>query len=357
MTETDAKPTAPAAPAAKLPKGAAKKLSGRPRPGLTGGLALILAALALIAGSYLWYTLLYERQELLTTDIVGTLTRLEDGAKSTQENLAAAEAELQTLKATQDTLKSAVDKIQSDLGRHRMEWVLAETEQLLVIANNRLQLARDVRSALNALRAADRQLQTIANPNLLPVRRELAREITLLEALDKADLTGITLRLGSLAETVDRLPLALEARMREAPPAEAKAPAGETGTDAPPDSWRATARGMWTDILSLVRIRTNLETQKPLLPPEQQYFLRENLRLLLIGSQHALLQGNTATYQQNLKSAQRLLKDYFDVNTQVVAAVSAELEKLQTAKIVTELPDISASLEMLRRVAGRKAGA
>ena len=77
---------------------------------------------------------------------------------------------------------------------------------------------------------------------------------------------------------------------------------------------------------------------------------------MLYSAQQALLQGSIATYQQDLKSAQRILKDYFDVNTQVVIAMENDLGQLLSMKIVTELPDISASLTTLRRLSGQRAG-
>lgn len=352
MIENNAK-TTPAAPAAKRGKPGAAKSAALPRRGLlTGGLALILAVIALSGTGYLWYMLLVENRELLATDVVDKLNGLREDTKTLQEDLSAAQQTLAETASTQETIKAAIDKIQGDLGRNRTEWLLAEAEQLLVIANHRLQLARDARSALNALRAADGQLNLIANPNLLPVRRELAREITLLESLEKTDVTGLTLKLASLAEGVERLPLALEARMRAPEGADKAAPAP---TPAPDAGWRTAAQRMGRDILGLVRIRENLEVQKPLLPPEQQYFLRENLRLMLYGAQLALLQANVTVYQQNLRSALRLLKEYFDVNTQVVAAMSGELEGQLKMKLVTAPPDISASLEALRQVAGRRA--
>lgn len=352
MIENNAK-TTPAAPAAKRGKSGAAKSAALPRRGLlTGGLALILAVIALSGTGYLWYRLLVENRELLATDVVDKLNGLREDTKTLQEDLSTAQQTLAETASTQETIKAAIDKIQGDLGRNRTEWLLAEAEQLLVIANHRLQLARDARSALNALRAADGQLNLIANPNLLPVRRELAREITLLESLEKTDVTGLTLKLASLAEGVERLPLALEARMRAPEGADKAAPAP---TPAPDAGWRTAAQRMGQDILGLVRIRENLEVQKPLLPPEQQYFLRENLRLMLYGAQLALLQANVTVYQQNLRSALRLLKEYFDVNTQVVAAMSGELEGQLKMKLVTAPPDISASLEALRQVAGRRA--
>ena len=336
----------------KRGKSAAKKGARNLRHGLlTAGLALIIALIAAMASGYLWYTLLY-RQELRQINVPGELNRLDTDTREMKQALAAAGEELKSFKETQDALKAALEKIHNDLSRNRTEWVLAEAEQLLLAANTRLQLARDATAALSALRAADRQLSLLANPALLAVRREVTREITLLESLEKTDVTGLTLKLVSLAEAVERLPLALEARMRAPEGADKAAPAP---TPAPDAGWRAAAQRMGQDILGLVRIRENLEVQKPLLPPEQQYFLRENLRLMLYGAQLALLQANVTVYQQNLRSALRLLKEYFDVNTQVVAAMSGELEGQLKMKLVTAPPDISASLEALRQVAGRKA--
>jgi len=349
MTDTDV-----SASPRRTNKVALKNPDNTPRPGrVRNGLAIIFATLALIASGYLWYTVLHENADLFTTDIVGALDRIESDSAQLQESQANTSQELKTLKETQDTMRAAIEKLNADLSRNRAEWALTETEQLLVIANNRLQLARDTHSALAALRAADRQLQQLASPKLLPVRRELAREISQLESLEKTDISGITLRLVTLADNVDHLPLALDIRLREYGENQtpAQAPASYV---AAPSGWRSTARSLWQDILSLVRIRNDVESQRPLLPPEHQYFLRENLRLMLFGAQQALLQGNIATYQQNIKSAQRLMKDYFDLKSPMITAMQNELTQLQNMKIFANLPDISGSLTTLRRLSGRR---
>ncbi|MHB8534931.1 MAG: uroporphyrinogen-III C-methyltransferase [Sulfuricaulis sp.] len=352
MNDTDADKNSTDQTAAS-PRG--KKAAKEPRGRVRGGLALILASLALIASGYIWYTVLYRNAGLFSGDVIAALDRVETASSQNQEAIADTEKEIKTFKETQDTLRASLDKINTDLVQNRMEWALTETEQLLVIANNRLQLAHDVHSALAALRAADEQLKILARPKLLPVRRELAREISQLESLDKTDISGITLRLVTMADNVDRLPLALDIRQAEETQSPVSGKPGGVQLAAAESGWRQTARSVWHDILSLVRIRDNVTAQRPLLPPEQQYFLRENLRLMLYSAQQALLQGSIATYQQNLKSAQRLLKDYFDVNSQSVAAMRDEVGKLLSMKIVTELPDISASLTTLRHLSGQRA--
>jgi uncharacterized protein HemX len=342
MAEQETKPeTTSTSPAAKT---APARSRGR---SISAGLALILAAIAVIASGYLWYALLYQRQELLGTDVIGRLTQLENDNREFRESLGATDVTVTELRDTQEVLKSGFEKMQSDFAHSRTEWVLAEAERLLLVANHRLQLARDARSALAALRAADQQLNLLANPKYLPIRREIAREITALEALEKTDIAGMALKIASIAESVDRLPLAADARLASLPAA-TKTAAADTG------DWRRNARSLWEDVLSLVRVRKDLEVQKPLLPPEQSYFVRENVRLMLFGAQQALLQGNVTVYRNNLKTAAQWIKDYFDVNTQVIATTITELDALYNARIVGDLPDISASLEALRRLQASK---
>jgi uncharacterized protein HemX len=352
MTDTDAKTI----PTDQSASGRGKQVPYERRAGqVRSGLALILATLALIASGYIWYAVLYQNADLFSMDMVGAVNRVESNSNQVQEALASTEQDIKTLKDTQDTLRASLEKINTNLARNRLEWALTETEQLLVIANNRLQLARDTHSSLAALRAADLQLQSLASPRLLPVRRELAREIALLDSLDRADIGGITLRLATMADTVDRLPLALDIRLHDETRSKTSVKDDGAQVAAAGGHWRQSAHSLWQDILSLVRFRENTELQRPLLPPEQQYFLRENLRLMLYSAQQALLQGGIPTYTQNLKSAQRLLKDYFDMNSQIVMATQTELDKLQSMKIVTDLPDISASLTALRRIGGNRA--
>jgi uroporphyrin-III C-methyltransferase len=319
---------------------------GGPRT-LSGGLALILTLVALILSGYLWY-MLTEKMGLFDIDVVGKLEQLENSVDTLQTNAAIAEEDISALKETQETVKSAIDKLNADVGKARIERTLAETEQLLVIANHRLQLARDVNLALITLRAADSQLKQLANPNLLPVRKILAEEISQLEALERVDIPGLALRLNSMANRIDKLPLAMDTRFKKTETTEAKEP--EKPIDA---TWRQFFREIWKDFINLIRIRNSAETRKPLLAPEQYYFLRENLRLMLYGAQLALLERNEAVYKQNLKSADQWIGEYFDNTTQVIISMRKDLEKMLKTPLRGDVPDISASLQALRKATAK----
>lgn len=336
--------TPPISSAANTAAGAS--LAHRRRLSVSGGLALILSLMAFSGTSYLWYVL-KEKQGLLKGDVVKQLQQLTASNAQLTQHASSLDDELAEIRDTQDTLRTGVDKLSNDFGRARNDWLLAEAEQLLFIANHRLRLAQDVDLALAALRAADRQLKQIANPNLLPVRRQLASEINELESVNRVDFDGLSLRLGVLASKVDSWPLTTETTFKPS---------------AVPDPEHTPPRNAWSrfwyefaqDLRSLIRIRSDADVRQPLLAPEHQYFLRENLRLMLTSAQLALLQRNETTYHQNLKTARKWLKDYFDVQTASVASAIDDLDRMTKMQIKMRLPDISTSLAMLNKLTGRR---
>jgi uncharacterized protein HemX len=343
MTDKDRETPATSQPPQTTPPGTHKsaRASGT---SLASGLALILSVVALLASAYLGYTFI-EKRGIYRADMFSRLDKLEDASERQQESQVLHTQQITTLTETQDTLQTGMDKVLNEFGKGRGDWLLAETEQLMMIANHRLQLAHDIHLALQALRAADRQLHQLANPRYLPVRKRVAEEIAQLESLESIDLPGMSLRLGSLGARIDQLPFTTDTKVS----AEERAHANQL-----PEN-KSAAREIWTDITSLIRIRRSSEMRKPLLPPEQQYFLRENLRLMLFGAQTALLQGDTATFEQNIKTADDWIRDYYDTSAPPVRAARAELDQMKKVRLSTRLPDISESLDMLRKLSGKKA--
>lgn len=338
MTNTDRTPPVAAA--------APKTTAGLAGSSLASGLALILAIIALLASAYLGYTFI-EKRGIYRADMFDRLDKLEDASAQQQKIMDAHTQKLAALEETEATLKTGMEKVFSEFYRGRGDWLLAETEQLLLIANHRLQLAHDVPLALAALRAADTQLQQLAQPRYLPVRKALATEMAQLGALKHTDIPGMSVRLGDMGTHVERLPTVLET-------GRATQEAERHKTNIPEK--KSVGREIWDDISSLIRIRRSHDVRKPLLLPEQQYFLRENLRLMLYGAQIALLQGNAATFEQNIQSAHQWIGDYYDVNAPEVRAIQTDLARMLKAQIGSTLPDISGSLELLRKLGGKKAG-
>jgi uroporphyrin-3 C-methyltransferase len=306
-----------------------------PRGRLSSYTALVFSLLALIACGYLGYTF-NQKRGVYRADMFSRLDKLETATADLNATTADQRAHLDELHTVQDSLVTSLGKIEA-AGANRLDAVrLAEAEQLLVIANHRLQLARDVKLSLAALRAADRQLALIARPAYLPVRREIAAGIQALEARAQTDVPGLALKLAEHARTLDRLPFV--------PGAVVAAATGKQGD----------TRGAVSDLLSLVRIRSGEDIARPLLPPDRAYFLRENLRLVLLAAQAALLGGEIAVCRDNLQTARDWLRVNFDIQNQAARALDSDLKAILDAPIGDPLPDLSRPLDLLRTLAAQK---
>ncbi|MGD2141685.1 MAG: uroporphyrinogen-III C-methyltransferase, partial [Burkholderiales bacterium] len=138
----------------------------------------------------------------------------------------------------------------------------------------------------------------------------------------------------------DKLPMAKETR----PAAESRQP-----TESQATGWRALAAQMWADVLSLVRIERVDASEPPLLAPDQAFFLRENLKLRLLSARLALLARDQEEYKADLQASIAMLNRYFDTDATTVSSSIDLLNSLAESNIVIELPDVSASLEAVRK--------
>lgn len=332
----------------------------------SAGLALILSLSALMLGAYLWY-FFQGPGNTSENDFVEIVDQVNQLDQTLSEKIAKLETQTSNNQESNKINEQSIDKLRANLGRDQTNWAVSETEHLLIIANNRLQLARDVDTALAALRGADYQLQLLGQPKFLAVRKAIAEEISLLEAVEKLDTPGIAIRLSTIANKVNTLPIGTETAGNKTNE-DLKKDLGEktidekaaTNTKQEKPETEPEAgfiEEVWQDVLSLFRIRTrnDVENYKPLLSAEQSYFVRENLRLRLYGCQQALLASNTTVYQQNLKDSLSWIKQNFDTDSQTVVAVIEELEKLAKIEVELSFPDISTSLEKIRNLRNKKA--
>ena len=327
---------------------------GQQAAGFSGGLSLILSLSALLLAGYLWY-FIQGPGNTLEDDFLGLVEQVNQLDQATSARIITLEEQVADNQASRKIFEQSLDRLRSDLGRDQTSWAISETEHLLMIANNRLQLARDINTAVAALRGADYQLQLLAQPKFLNVRKTISKEISTLEALEKIDVPGLAIRLGTIANKVDILPISTETNAKVKNENDNKNPDTQKENI---DSGEKTKEQksflaeFWQDLLSLFRIRTRTDVThyKPLLTAEQSYLVRENLRLRLYGAQLALLASNDIVYQQNLADSLKWVKQNFDTDSQSVVAVLKELEQLAKTQIVLSLPDISGSLEQVRQL-------
>jgi len=264
----------------------------------------------------------------------------QEGLRDAQAKIGALEAKL----AESQNQQVALEALYQELARNRDEWQLAEIEQVLAIAQQQLQLSGNVRAALLALQLAESRLSRADRPQFLPVRRALARDIERLKALPSLDVPGLSLALDRLAASVDALPLAFDERIeRTALAKSAKAAA------APEEGFLKRFGGeVWRELRQLIEVRRVDSAEPPLVPPQQAWFLRENLKLRLLNARVSLLTRDEAGYREDLRTAQNWIQRYFDARAKGSLAALAQLKQLSSASVSFEPPSIADSLEAVR---------
>jgi uroporphyrin-3 C-methyltransferase len=271
-------------------------------------------------------------------------------ARQSQESLREAQAklgQLETRLSESQSQQLALEALYQDLSRNRDEWQLAEIEQVLAIASQQLQLAGNVRAALLALQLAEARLTRADRPQFTPVRRALTRDIDRLKSAPAVDFPAMSARIDGLVASVDSLPLAFDER------AERGAVSREP---APKDAgfWSRLGSEIWNELKQLVVIRQVSSPEPPLLPPNQAYFLRENLRLRLLNARLSLLSRDEAGYREDLRATQAWVRRYFDPRSKQTVEALAQLQQLSSASISFEMPTITESLEAVRGFKSRR---
>jgi uroporphyrin-3 C-methyltransferase len=235
----------------------------------------------------------------------------------------------------------ALEYLYNNLSANRDEAALAEVEQMLLGAEQYLQLTYNVRAALIAMQSADARLQRMNRPAFGLLRQAISHDMDKLRALHDVDITGTNIKLNNLIAIVDQMPLSYQQREKNADVAQTAPPKDEA-------SWQKLLREIWQEIKQLVRIDNTDKAEIPLLPPNQEFFLRENLKLSLLSARLALLSRDESSFKQGLMTAQLWTARYFDGKSSEVMRMSDGLKKLTASDISIELPDISASLQAVR---------
>lgn len=332
-----------AAPAAAVKKNAA---------GVLATLALVVALAAAGFAGLQWYQ---ERgaEDALRRELARRLADMEARSRDAELRVGQAAAALKEAEIKLGVLEAklaesqsqqiALEALYQELSRSRDDWAFAEIEQSVLLASQQLQIAANVRAALIGLENAEARLQRMDQPRYGTLRLALSRDVERLKGLPTVDVAGISARLDSALAAMDTLPLAMEARVA---PATSPQPAPAEILPA----WERILREAWQELRQLVRVQSTDHRDATLLAPEQAFFLRENLKLRLLGAGIALQSRDTKSYESNLRAALTALPRYFDRNDAAVKAVIAELRGLQATRVQVDVPDLEVTLEALRKL-------
>jgi len=248
--------------------------------------------------------------------------------------------------------QSQLEQMYRRITQESLSSVLAEVENAVAIASQQLVVSGNVRGALIALQDADGRLRRIDQPETLGLRRLIAADIERLKAVPVVDPVGLALRLDSIAAGLNELPML--AAVSPAPPEPARPTPEGVGEAAAFSLARLASTGWqgWEALLAelaqLFRVRRVDAPEALLLAPDQQYFVRENLRLTLLSARLALLARSETLFRADLARAIDWLDRYYDPRSRAVVNAMAALRQLQGSTIAAELPSLGDTLAAVR---------
>lgn len=235
------------------------------------------------------------------------------------------------LKNTQKELNESIKQIQRQLGKTRGDWLIADAEYLLSVANERLHLIGDTHTTLEALEAADQRLRESGDTGVIKIREKIAEEITIIKNTTVPDIIGIYVGIQSQQDHVDQLTLLL--------PFAGKAPVATTKEKSNEDK----------GLLDALGVKYSEQPIEEILTAEEAKFIYEQLRVKLELVQLALVQHNEVLFQSGLADAKKWVEQNFTKNT-ASSNFIADLDKYSAIKIHGDFPDISLSLKMLKDI-------
>lgn len=320
---------------------------------LLARMSITQMTLAVLVAIFVWQWLDGHRAiSEMRSELAEKIAEMDGAGKANAILIAENQTEVRALSAKLVKLESYYDEMQSqraalealynNLSISRDETALADVEQLLLIAGQQLQLLGNVKAALIAMESADARLQRMDRPAFNGLRASIGQDIDKLRALPKVDIPGMDMQLTRLMAAMDELPLIDRPRAARQEAEQAATPQADESR------WKQAVHAVWREIRLLVRVEDTGLKQIPLLPPREEFFLRENMKLRLMLARLAMMSHDEASYRQELKTAQQWTRRFFDAGSPEGRRMTDELDKLAAASIRIDLPDISASLQAVR---------
>ena len=278
------------------------------------------------------------------------LQKAQDAQKEALETTIKQQAqELDAAKAQQGEMAKQLDEVQQKVaaisGTDAKTWLLSQSDFLVKLAGRKLWSDQDVTTAAALLKSADASLADMNDPSLITVRRALTEDIASLAAVSQVDYDGIILKVNQLANQVDNLRLA-DNNNDDSPmdndDSELSASLGE---------WRVNLQKSWQSFMdSFITIRRRDETAVPLLAPNQDIYLRENIRSQLLAAVQAVPRHQDETYKQALDNVSTWVRAYYDTEDAATKAFLDDIEKLSQQSISMDVPETLQSQPILEKL-------
>lgn len=282
------------------------------------------------------------------SDNSGQVTQLEQGLKTAQDKVEQLEQLVAGKTSEIATLQAQVKQVSQLAGAQQpSDWLFSEADFLLNNALRKLVLDNDVDTAISLLKLADETLVKVNNSQANTIRTAINQDLKQLLSLSSVDQNAVMQKLSQLANTVDELQ-ALNVNFDETPEK-----SGKLSDDIA--DWQQNVEKSATSFLNhFIRISPKQSAdKKELLAPNQDIYLRENIRLRLQLAIMAVPRQQDELYKQSLDAVASWVRSYFDTSTEVTQNFLKSVDELADSSIYVDVPEQLQSLTLLDKYLNR----
>ena len=275
------------------------------------------------------------------------LAQLESANKATQNKIAQVEELINAKSHELVGLQSQINKVSAQANAQQpTDWLFSESDFLLNNALRKLVLDNDVDTAVSLLKLADETLAKVNNSQSAAIRSAINQDLKQLLSVAGVDQNAVMQKLSQLANTVDELPV-LDVNFGDDQNA--------TKLSNSLSDWAENAEKSATSFLNhFIRISPKHGAdRKELLAPNQDIYLRENIRLRLQLAIMAVPRQQNELYKQSLEAVASWIRSYFDTNAEVTQSFLKSVDELSEVSIYVDVPSQLQSLSMLDKYLNR----
>lgn len=275
------------------------------------------------------------------------LAQLESANKAMQNKIAQVEELINAKSHELVGLQSQINKVSAQANAQQpTDWLFSEADFLLNNALRKLVLDNDVDTAVSLLKLADETLAKVNNSQSAAIRSAINQDLKQLLSVAGVDQNAVMQKLSQLANTVDELPV-LDVNFGDDQNA--------TKLSDSLSDWAENAEKSATSFLNhFIRISPKHGAdRKELLAPNQDIYLRENIRLRLQLAIMAVPRQQNELYKQSLEAVASWIRSYFDTNAEVTQSFLKSVDELSEVSIYVDVPSQLQSLSMLDKYLNR----
>ena len=318
-------------------------------------LSAIAIAIALAAGVGLYGLVKQQSANQTSTSdaLVNQLTALQKEQETQKTELEAVikqqAAALADANSKQEELTKQLDEVQQKVasisGTDAKTWLLSQADFLVKLAGRKLWSDQDVTTAAALLKSADASLADMNDPSLIGARRAITDDIATLSAVSQVDYDGMILKVNQLANQIDNL------RLADNNDDDSPMDADSDELSSSISEWRVNLQKSWQNFMdSFITVRRRDETAVPLLAPNQDIYLRENIRSRLLVAAQAVPRHQEETWKQSLDNVSTWVRAYYDTDDATTKAFLDEVDKLSQQSITMTVPETLQSQALLEKL-------